>query len=865
MEGPDPSVRAFVRPQVRFPWRKVADVAGIEVLFECKTGLPRPVFRNPRLRVSADAQGCPTDGPWTEIPMEEIRADDGCPSFRAHATFAESAVGSTFRWSVTADTDAAVDTCVITFETDDPQTQDLHRSFVLEPGGVQPQYECYTVTLERVFGARKRYWDGDEPGLQFAVWAPNARAVEVLWADFDPGDSGRQTGYVDDHDPPGGVDPDDPPIALVRDRAGVWRSRPDEPALRDFSDHVNRPYVYRITRSDGSVRIRTDLYSRTQIGRGDFDPADASDPRHADGVYRGHYRDLDGTKSCSLVVDIDQVNSEFDTACWPEPRPIPSEAFWVDDHVMERPRRVEDLVIYELHIGSLGWGKATLGSFFDALEPDFIEHLVQLGVNAVELLPVLEFRGKQDWGYSTSHYFAIESSAGERDQFKHFVRALHARGISVICDLVFNHYHHDAERAQWHYDSPYEHENCYYWYEGRPTDHPDHAQRMLADPATAHRADHGGYVDNGSTGWAPNYRAEMVRRMFVSSALMLAEEFHADGFRLDLTNAIHQNNVRHADGVSMPEVNAFGCKLLRELTRTLKLVKPDLMLIAEDHSDWDGVTKPIREGGLGFDARWHSAFYHHLIGDARDRGPSDARLLSTAGLGDDRALAVSRFAQCLAGTSARDVVYVSSHDEVGNAHGTRRTLVAAVDGAPLVGETRAWAERRAGVVAALTVLSAGAPMLFMGEEVGAAREVHFDRVFEGREDIVGMATGSGATLFRWWKTLIGLCRRSACLREAPVEILGASDLDRTLVFRRLGEIDEFLVIASLRNHPAQGPSDFESPLIEDGSWKVVATNVAPESWGAPAMPRGAVLRSRGGKLVSVVPVAGVVVLERVDE
>ena len=578
-------------------------MAGIEVLFECKTGLPRPVFRNPRLRVSADAQGRPTDGPWTEIPMEEIRADDGCPSFRAHATFAESAVGSTFRWSVTADTDAAVDTCVITFETDDPRTQDLHRSFVLEPRGVQPQYECYTVTLERVFGARKRYWDGDEPGLQFAVWAPNARAVEVLWADFDPGDSGRQTGYVDDHDPPGGVDPDDPPIALVRDRAGVWRSRPDEPALRNFSDHVNRPYVYRITRSDGSVRIRTDLYSRTQIGRGDFDPADASDPRHADGVYRGHYHDLDGTKSCSLVVDIDQVNSEFDTACWPEPRPIPAEAFWADDHVMERPRRVQDLVIYELHIGSLGWGKATLGSFFDGLEPDFIEHLVSLGVNAVELLPVLEFRGKQDWGYSTSHYFAIESSAGERDQFKHFVRALHARGISVICDLVFNHYHHDAERAQWHYDSPYERENCYYWYEGRPTDHLDHAQRMLADPATAHRADHGGYVDNGSTGWAPNYRAEMVRRMFVSSALMLAEEFHADGFRLDLTNAIHQNNVRHADGASMPEVNAFGCKLLRELTRTLKLVKPDLMLIAEDHSDWDGVTKPIREGGLGFDAR----------------------------------------------------------------------------------------------------------------------------------------------------------------------------------------------------------------------------------------------------------------------
>lgn len=839
-------------------------MTGIDVRFEWKTGVPRSIFRNARLRVSADAAGRRTTGPWTEVAMDEVRAEDNCPSFVGRMTLARSEVGETFQWSVTADAGDRRDVCVMTFETSDADSQNLHRSFVLDPPGPVPQYECYTLTLERQFGARKRTWNGaDAPGLQFSVWAPHARAVEVLWGDFQEGDSSRQTGYVDDHDPPGGVDPHEDPIVLRRSPNGVWRSDPDDPRLVRFSDHVNRPYVYRITRSDGSVRIRTDLYSRAQMGRGDFDPANAADPRYAGGIYRGDFRDLDGTKSCSLVIDIDRVNSEFDSACWPEPRPIPSEAFWADDHVMDRPRRMADLIVYELHIGSLGWGKAGHGTFFDALEPDFIDHLVDLGVNCVELLPVLEFRGRHDWGYSTSHYFALESSAGERDQFKHFVRSLHARGISVIVDLVFNHYHHDAARAQWHYDSPHEHENAYYWYEGRPTDYPDFAKAMLADPATAGRADHGGYVDNGSTGWAPNYREEMVRRMFVSCALMLAEEFHVDGFRFDLTSAIHQANVRHADGASLPEVNAFGCKLLREITRTLKLVRPEILLIAEDHSGWDGVVKPIAEGGLGFDARWDAAFYHHLLGDADDRDESDARLIATAGLGDDRALAMGTFARCLRETNASEVVYCSSHDEVGNAHGTNRTIRVAVNDAPLTPVTRAWAERRCAFAAAMTVLSGGVPMLFMGEEVGAVRQVHFDRVFEGREDLVGMAHAEGSRVFRWWKTLFGLRRRSKCLREAPVEILHVSDLDRTLVFRRALGNEEFLVVASLRNRPDHGPNDVRVASIGDASWKVVATNLTADAWGETVVPRDAILKSRGGRLASVVPVAGVVVLERV--
>jgi 1,4-alpha-glucan branching enzyme len=108
--------------------------------------------------------------------------------------------------------------------------------------------------------------------------------------------------------------------------------------------------------------------------------------------------------------------------------------------------------------------------------------------------------------------------------------------------------------------------NCYYWYEGRPSDYP------VYEEAAANRTDkskppfpgQGGYVDNGSTGWAPRLWEEQIRKMFIISAAALVEEFHIDGFRVDLTQALHRDNVRHADGVPVQSANIFGAKFLRE-------------------------------------------------------------------------------------------------------------------------------------------------------------------------------------------------------------------------------------------------------------------------------------------------------------
>ncbi len=102
-----------------------------------------------------------------------------------------------------------------------------------------------------------------------------------------------------------------------------------------------------------------------------------------------------------------------------------------------------------------------------------------------------EFSGTVSWGCGDTHHFCIESSAGGRDKYRHFVRECHRRGIAVMQDVVYNHYDFEAERSESQYDSTAPEQNIYYWYEGRPSDF------LLPD---------GGYLDNGSTGRTPRFR-----------------------------------------------------------------------------------------------------------------------------------------------------------------------------------------------------------------------------------------------------------------------------------------------------------------------------------------------------------------------
>lgn len=806
-------------------------MALLKVIFQYRTGLNRPIFRNPRLTGSWDEEGRYSDT-WSTVPMRPFLSEDGCSAWIAEVAIDGSQLGWWFHWGVVLDSPHRVNIWGIPTEFGPANSAAQHLDFRFERDG---QIESYWFTNCRRLGANKHFHAGAPPAACFSVWAPNAQKVEVVIGE-------TASGYIW---PDGrGVQQ---AFAMRRDDWGIWHTNVAEEALADFTVWDHKPYMYRVIKDDGLVSYRTDLYSRCQIGSGKNNP-EHSDPN---APWDGTRQDLDGSKSCSVVVDPERVTKHFSEPNFPENEWLSEDEFWANEYDPLRPipSRVEDLVIYELHIGALGLGKEGPGTLEDGIA--LLDHLVDLGVNAVELLPMSEYEGWASWGYGTSHYFAIEYAGGGRDQFKFFVRECHRRGIAVILDVVYNHYTHDGERAEWMYDTNADQHNGYYWYEGHPSNWP---------------TTDGGYLDNGSTGYTPNFREEIVRKMMISSAAALIVEFHVDGFRMDLTQAIHRDNVIHANGNSVPEANAFGARFMREWVRTLRLIKPGAFLLAEDHTGWDAITQPQETGGIGFDATWWTEWYHHVIGDATNDG-GKARLLKKAGQGGDFGLPMGWIADTLLGTP-RKVIFHESHDEAGNSsyqeYGqevhSARTIMVAVNGM-LSDNTRPWAEARTRVATGLTILASGTPMFFMGEEVGAAKPYRYNDFLSHREDILALRRGSGTPLFRFYQDLIRLRRRAAAFRSPNVEILHTHDDNRVLAFRRWWGDEEFLIIFSLRNQAFNNGYGINHEALGEKSW-VEVLNSDADLYGGKGVCNPGRFASSGGKFNVNLPANGFAVFQK---
>jgi 1,4-alpha-glucan branching enzyme len=833
-------------------------------------------FAAAQLKGSWNAAGLRAED-WSTVVMQRDRSPDGCPAFTATVDLVSQS-GTSFDWGVELQDRSGAWLWGIATESGAPDSLRRVRSFQLAaPAGAGEQEEVYHLNHSRRLGAQRCFHNGnDMPGIRFSAWAPNARSVEVciptLWQQggdpdkdslIDPTRAApeRALRSSDRHKICGGhiADGQGPllhrhwgPFAMSQQSDGIWATDPADPQFARFSLFDHAPYMFRVTKDDGSQAYRGDTYSRCQIGSGTTVPS---------GTYFGRIEDLDGTISCSVVVDPDCVAEDFYDPLYPERNWLSQDTFFANPapSPVLRHLRLQDLVIYEVHLGALGFRTRRPnepGTIKDLL--DLLDYLQALGVNAVELLPLSEFGGGgAGWGYGTSHYFAIEYGGGGRDQYKHLIRECHKRGIAVILDVVYNHYHPNAERAEWMYDTVYHERNPYYWYEGRQDDYPGFDRAVPPDDRGQ-----GGYVDNMSTGWAPRYWEETIRGTFISSAIAGAVEFGLDGFRVDQTTSIHSYNVLHADGRPLGNVNAWGARLLRELTRTLRLVKPGIMLMAEDHSGWDGVTRSPDEGGLGFDAAWYADFYHHLIGDT-DKGSDYAKLIKTAGLGDDRPLAMDYFAGALDATSGRRIAYHESHDEAGNGLYTHRTIQVAVNGAPLVGETRRVAEARCRFAAGMTLLSAAVPMFLFGEEVGAEKDFLYNHVLENREDLEGLRTGSGQYLFAFYSALIRLRLAHSGLKSGNIETVFVHNDHRLLVFRRWSAGEEFLVVSSLNNRPFDDPGYiFNADRIPAGRWREIFNSDAAAYGGDNRGNGGETLTTTAGRLECVVPAHGFIVFER---
>ena len=816
-------------------------MANLTINFTFHSGVNRHLFRNVRLSGSWDTNGRYSNQ-WIVVPMALSQDETGCDAFTASVSLDAAQAGTVFNWGVVADTDGAPNNWAVVTEVPDGSSSQRHRSFTLTPGETRQDYWFATG---RRFGAQKWTLPGaGSPGMHFAVWAPHARAVEVVFAPFR--NASTATGYISDDGT--GVDATVPAIPLSKKAGGIWESDlSSTPGLVNFADYLNRLYMYKVTNEQGTPTYKVDIFSRNQVGRGGTNPGGAH--------YAGSCLDLDGIVSCSVVSDPDQVTESFHDTGIEKQTLTPADDFWASEYTAGRlpPQDIENLVIYELHVGSLGFPSTSAGTFDDAMA--VLDHLVQLGVNAVELLPVLEFDGTLQWGYGTSLFFCLQSSAGGGNQLKHFVRACHQRGMAVIMDVVYNHFATaDNERSEWGYDSDPSvapQNNIWYWYQGLPTNYPGKLD--------------GGYLNNMSSGYTPRFFEENVRQMFTSSAAALLDDYHIDGFRVDLTDAIHQDNTLNADGTSVGVANQYGIKFLRELSRTVKMVNPAAFLIAEDHTGWTAMTQSPDQGGVGFDAVWYSDFCHHLIGDG-DYGDNYAKLLKNAGYGNAGPLNMDYFAGALVASQYNKITYHENHDEAGNENNTERTMMTAVNRASLIGPTRQYAEGRSRFAFGMAALSAGTPMFLMGEEIGAAKFFRYNDFFTNKEDLIGDRTGDGRFLFRFYQDLIRFVTSSPAARSRIIDVIYTNNTNRVVAFTRTYQGQELLVLASLND----APFDHGYVITTDpgrlpaGGWREIFNSDAAIYGGNNVGNGGTTLPVNGGQINAVIPSHGFVVFQKVS-
>ena len=356
-------------------------------------------------------------------------------------------------------------------------------------------------------------------------------------------------------------------------------------------------------------------------------------------------------------------------------------------------------VIYELHIGTF----TDEGTFDAAIGR--LAHLVDLGVDVVEVLPVAAIPGRWGWGYDGVDLYAVHEALGGPAAFQRFVDACHGHGLAVCLDVVYNH----------------------------------------LGPSGNYLGRFGPYfTQNHLTPWGPAVNLDApgspeVRAFVIENALRWLRDFHVDALRLDAVHALVDEGERHL----LVELSDAVGDLSRELGRPLDL-------IAESDLNDTTMVTPTADGGLGLTAQWaddvHHGLHVALTGETQgyyedfgggtrtlpEGGPLDvlAHVLTRGFLHDgswstfrDRAWGKPVDVDALDGR--RLVTYLQTHDQVGNRATGDRIGASITPGRVAIG-------------AALYLLGPGTPMIFMGEEFAASSPWQFftDFTDEGMAEAV---------------------------------------------------------------------------------------------------------------------------------
>lgn len=483
---------------------------------------------------------------------------------------------------------------------------------------------------------------------------------------------------------------------LAREEGGVWSADVAEAEVDD-------EYQYRIVNGDLELR-RNDPYARA----------------------------LTSSAGTTIIVDPD-----FD---------------WGDDR-FEMPRW-NDLIIYELHVGTFndepGGGP---GSFQGVIEK--LPYLKDLGVNALQIMPPLEFPGGFSWGYNPAYIFAVESEYGGARAFKELIKAAHEKGLAVLLDVVYNHFGPD-DLDLWRFDG---------WSED----------------------DGGGiyfYNDwRAKTPWGetrPHYERGEVQRYLLDNVMMWLHEFRIDGLRWDATAYI-----RNVEGNDNPDTNLpEGWSLMQEINDEIDDDQPWKISTAEDSGSNPWIVRETAEDGAGFDAQWDT----HFVDTIREA------IIKP----DDAARDAHEVARALERRYNNDVferiVYTESHDDVASGRARVPEEISPED-------SDSWyAKKRSALGAALVFTAPGVPLIFQGQEFledGWFQDqdpLEWERVerFRGLHDLY-------QDLIRLRRNLDGI---SAGLQGQEIDVYHLNQADKVLAFHRWKETgpgDSVVVVINLAN------------------------------------------------------------------
>ncbi len=509
------------------------------------------------------------------------------------------------------------------------------------------------------------------------------------------------------------------------------------------------------------------------------------------------------------------------TNAWPNPDCILRSAasFPWQDWSWRTPD-FRDLIVYQFHVGTWYGPKreGRVAKFLDVL--DRVEYLADLGVTAIEPLPVTEYSTPRSMGYNGSDLFSPEMDyqvgASELDrylalanrlltqkgksplarevlavginQLKAMIDICHHYGIAVLFDVVYNHASGDITGQP---------ESIYFFDRAAGTNPNDSLY----------------FTDQDHTGPVFAFWSQDVRQFLIDNARFFVDEYHVDGFRFDEVSVIDRLN---------PGPGWLFCQ---HLTATLNRQDASAINIAEYWGPEPAVVRPSNEGGAGFDANWHNGLREAIRGVV-------GRASGGQGASVDWQPVVNQLRAPGFRNAWRAVQYIENHDEVYRGRGPRIPSLAVGGGSG----TRTWyARSRSRVATGLLLTAPGIPMLFMGQEFYEDKR-WADDAPNHKDSLLywdGLSNDKTmADFHRFTRELAWLRRRHPALRGDGIQTISMENGPRVLVFQRWAEGvgRDVVVVASLNEATHYG---YRIPMPAPGRWLEVFNSDVYENWVNP--------------------------------